>query len=164
MEIIDNDTLESRYRFPGNLKLPIEIVNDLPENQKKNILDRLEHLKDNLQEMLKGESSGCFKYEVSVDVNLFVDYKKGEVNFYLEDDINNCYTQSMDLPIATEIADKESKILKKLEIYLQEDLTQKRKNNLTSTLIHSSYESRINNRGSPTVFGRKLSDDFDLDQ
>ena len=60
---------------------------------------------------------------------------------------------------------KEQNIINKFRAYNKtEEIAHKYENNLTQTLVHSAYNARQHNRGSPTVFKKHLHEDFDLDR
>ncbi len=151
-------------RFEGNLKINITELLKIPATIQGHVIQQLEHLKPRLEKAIKEQRDCCFTFPISNSSDLFVDYRNGKLNLYIEDKRNNCYTQMLTAELALSIAKKDISICKGLEEYSKDVSQQKKENNLKSTLIHSAYNTKINNRGSPTVMGRRIDDNLNLDR
>ncbi len=122
----------------------------------------MEQFKDSLYKHIKNEKNICHKHQIDRNIYLYIDYRDKKLNLYIEDEKRKIFTQIISSDLALKIERKEANICNALENCIIND-KQQIKDALVSTLIHSAYESKINNRGSPTVFGKIIDDDFDLD-
>ena len=166
MEYKDYDALNKRYVFPGNIKVPVEIIERLSNKEKDNLTITLNSLRSNLISCVESGEDTCFKITLTKTTSLYIDFRNNNLNFYIEDDKNEFYTQILSLADCEAIERKETGIIKAFKAYneMPELTDEKRRNNLTQTLVHSAYESKRHNKGSPTVFGKKVSDDFSIDR
>lgn len=157
----DYEIINGRYVFPGNLKVPVKTIEQLPSKEASVLLGTLAQLSAKVKEANKNKADLVFSVALTKDAKLYVDYKNKQLNLYIE--TPKCFTQLLDNKSLFKVPWKETYIENKTrEISIDKD----KENNLdklTSTLLRSAYNEKINNRGSPKIFGKALDDDFDIE-
>lgn len=164
----DYNIIKGRMIFEGNLKLPVELIEsgEISEKDLEIAKDVIMRLKDRLLSDCQYNADYLCKIPLSFNKQLIVDYCNNKLNLYIQDDKENIYTQTLTKETADHIVRKEAFIIKSNQIHAKSLSSgkERRPEILEQKLVHSAYESKTHNRGSPTVFGRKIGDDFDLDR
>ena len=96
---------------------------------------------------------------------LYIDYYDNHLSLYLEDLDNDRWTEILSDKLALRIIDKESLILSthRNQIKFCELTDKQKRDTLVQTAIHSAYNAKQHNRGSPKkVLGKTIDDDFML--
>lgn len=150
--------------FPGNLKISFDELGKLNPLMKLRLIDELNAFQMYIARAIDSERNVCYVFPLTKDLDLFLDYRNKTLNIYIEDKRNNVYTQNLSAEVAVMIAKKQTSIRNGVREYSKEIGPQTQENNLKSTLIHSAYDAKTHNRGSPKVLGKKLADNFDLDR
>ena len=163
---VDLKTIKARYIYPGNLKIALADIENLEYSEKQinNLANELKFLKNILLSSFVFDQNDCYKVDLSLTRSLYIDYKNNQLNFFIEDKLNKVITQIITIKECEKLQRIESILSRKIKEYTSKDInTDRNKNNLASTLIHSAYKEIQHNRGSPVIFGNTIDDDFNLD-
>lgn len=158
-----NDLIKTRYTYKGNLKIPVDIIHSLSDKEKNQINRVFDTFKENALNYFIIDKKTCVSYPLSPSRTLYIDYTNNHLNFYIKDIKNKEITQLLSINDINKIIRSERLIYKAIQNTVGKDIRQNAHDNIFSTLVQSAYNSKINNRGSPTVEGYKLNDDIDLD-
>ena len=161
---ICKDELLGRYRFPGNLKLPIQELQNLSKESRFHITENLRLFRSVIITASRSASNMDFMWKTQLDKDnyLCVENYNGKINFYLHNIRFNDYSQLLTI--------KQAKVLERtkhiIALELQkccEERTFSERNILTSQLIRSSVLTETKYKHHLFVQGNTVNDDFNID-
>ncbi len=155
--------INGRYIFPGNLKLDNASISSLTKKEYDLIIDIMTRYKDKLLESFNFKKDVCVSYQLSIHRTLYIDYRKGNINFFIVDEEQKLITQLLNKNEVLKLV-RAQVIIQKI---IEKSAYEKEKNRyemLMSTLVNSAQQEVVKNKGHPTVFKNKLDKDLDLDR
>lgn len=158
----ENNLIQSRYHFSGNIKVPNNIIHSLSESEKELVINVLSNLYSRIIDLCPNKANICIEYPLSINRTLYVDIKDNKLNFYIKDIKEKEFTQILSSNDIEKIIRAESNILTHVKNESNRNAEQKKAANLVSTLIHHAFNNKQHNKASPPIQGCKLNDDFEL--
>lgn len=163
MAEIKTKEINGRYIFPGNLKLDNEAIKSLGKNEYDIVIDIMTRYKDKLLESFQFKNDVCISYQLSIHRTLFIDYRKGNVNFFIVDEEQKLITQLLNKNEVLKLVRAQVIISKIIERSTQ-DKEKNRYEMLMATLVNAAQQGQVMNKGHPTVFLKRLDKDLDIDR
>ncbi len=151
------------YVFPGNLKIPVKTIENMPQEDRNELLSFMSGMKDAIKSEISGNNDIFMSKPLSINSALYVSCKNNEINFYISNESSGQFTQILSVDKAAKIQlgmDSMIENIKQLDVG---DRVQDYRDQLISGMVQSTYQFENAERGSPEKDYKMLADDFDLD-
>lgn len=163
----DYDAIKKRFEFSGHLKISVKNIENmhLSKQEFETLLGTLDTIHLKYIYLMKDRADFCCKLDLSKARALYIDYKHGKLNFFIEDIKNKTFTQNLTIEDYDILCKNERKYYERVKniIEIGERTLEIKRDMLTQTLIHTAYKEQQHNRGSPIVQGKTIDDDFELE-
>lgn len=160
------EEIKGRFVFPGNLKLPVEVIKNanLNDKRRKQLFEVLDRLKVRAMMCVTINKSSCTTVQLDRHRRLYIDYKDRNMNFWIFDDARGILTQQLTYKDCLSIEWQEKPILRGISKFSEKVLDKKDKENLlTQTFVHTAYDLKLSGIKPPKVRRHEMDDDFTLD-